>query len=662
MADIDNALRLWSSTASNNKPLGSTSIGSGLDDNLRQIQSVVRQYLASPGTTIASAATVDLSLADGRQIPISGTNTVTGLGTEVSGVEYLLTSVGSVPFKNSSALSLPNSADFVSTAGDYLLAVSKGAGNWVVPWKTPPRNSVSLKEAGAIGDGVTDDSSAIQSAISSGAKYIEGVQGKTYLLGATGLQFATLTDVKFIGNGASLKFNAAATQTVTGGGSSMLLMTGCTNCAIEGWKVNGNAQATNFVGLNGNTDCSVSYNYVSSGGLNALIFGTNNTRSRYNFNVLTTTTGASRGIWVGNFNASQTDTDVEVIGNHITGLPATGIVTCSVGGRVVGNHISGLTSGSGIIFGGSNGFHSQNLSITGNTCKNCNFHGIQLDTAGWASSADTPSGISITGNICTGNVGQVGTSAGIYLASHLTDSTVSGNICADNSQAGIQVAICDRISVTGNACFDTRSAGSRTQAQGINITSNTGLSNTDISVTGNSVYNNTSTGIVVGSDATGLNTGISIIGNTVTSNGGYGIQVTEGGTGNTKRVVVVGNVSRSNVSQDMRIDPLDVLISDNQYSTLVNAAYFSFTNGATTPSVLGGRKVFNAANTGATSITNLTNGVDAQTLTIYATTANTTLVNGSFILKGGVNTTIPSNGMISFYFFNTLWYETSRSY
>src|SRR6185295_12368999 len=121
MADVDSALRQWSSTASSNKPTGSTSIGTGLDDNLRTIQAAVKQYLASPGSTIASASTVDLSTADGKQIPISGTNTVTGLGTEVSGMEYLLTTLGTQVWKNSSALVLPGAADITSAAGDYLL-------------------------------------------------------------------------------------------------------------------------------------------------------------------------------------------------------------------------------------------------------------------------------------------------------------------------------------------------------------------------------------------------------------------------------------------------------------------------------------------------------------------------------------------------------------
>jgi hypothetical protein len=173
MADIDSSLRLWSSTASSNKPTGSTSIGAGLDDNLRAIQAVVRQYLASPGTTMSSAATVDLSTADGHTIPISGTTTVTGYGTEVSGIEYLLTATGAHVIKNSSALVLPGASDITTAVGDYWLVESKGSGNWAVPFYGRANGGpvkplfISVKDPpyNAVGDGVTDDTSAIQAAI-----------------------------------------------------------------------------------------------------------------------------------------------------------------------------------------------------------------------------------------------------------------------------------------------------------------------------------------------------------------------------------------------------------------------------------------------------------------------------------------------------------------
>lgn len=101
---------------------------------------------------MSSAATVDLSTADGRSIPISGSSTVTGLGTEVAGIEYILTTLGTQTWKHSSALSLPGAADITTGSGDYMLAQSKGSGNWVIPWftkasvgSTPPfTDSVAL--------------------------------------------------------------------------------------------------------------------------------------------------------------------------------------------------------------------------------------------------------------------------------------------------------------------------------------------------------------------------------------------------------------------------------------------------------------------------------------------------------------------------------------
>lgn len=42
MADVDQYLRQWSAIASNNKPTGGTTIGAGLDDNLRQIQATIK--------------------------------------------------------------------------------------------------------------------------------------------------------------------------------------------------------------------------------------------------------------------------------------------------------------------------------------------------------------------------------------------------------------------------------------------------------------------------------------------------------------------------------------------------------------------------------------------------------------------------------------------
>ena len=131
MADVLATLRLWSATEASNLPTGGTTIGSGLDDNLRAIQAVVRKYMASAATPMASATTVDLSTADGYYVSITGTTTITGLGTESAGISYLLVFAGVLTLThNGTSLILPGSASITTAAGDAALMISLGSGNW----------------------------------------------------------------------------------------------------------------------------------------------------------------------------------------------------------------------------------------------------------------------------------------------------------------------------------------------------------------------------------------------------------------------------------------------------------------------------------------------------------------------------------------------------
>ena len=83
-ADILTTLATWSTTEGSNLPIGSTAISTNLDDNLRMIQSVVRYTMASD--TIASATTTDLGTKESQYLTVSGTTTITGLGTISAGI------------------------------------------------------------------------------------------------------------------------------------------------------------------------------------------------------------------------------------------------------------------------------------------------------------------------------------------------------------------------------------------------------------------------------------------------------------------------------------------------------------------------------------------------------------------------------------------------
>ncbi len=128
---IPTTLRGISATAGSNSPAGTDVIGSTADDYLRSIQAVIRQYLASVASNIVSATTTDLSTADGFWVTITGTTTITSLGTEQAGIWYGLTFNGALTLThNGTSLILPGAANITTAAGDTCFAYSLGSGNW----------------------------------------------------------------------------------------------------------------------------------------------------------------------------------------------------------------------------------------------------------------------------------------------------------------------------------------------------------------------------------------------------------------------------------------------------------------------------------------------------------------------------------------------------
>lgn len=82
---------------------------------------------------IASAGTVNIGAAVGRTVFITGTTTITSFGTVGDGVIKIVRFTGALTLThNATSLILPGGANITTAAGDALLAMSLGAGNWVV--------------------------------------------------------------------------------------------------------------------------------------------------------------------------------------------------------------------------------------------------------------------------------------------------------------------------------------------------------------------------------------------------------------------------------------------------------------------------------------------------------------------------------------------------
>jgi hypothetical protein len=129
-ADISTDLASWSTTASSNQPDYTDTVGpNNLADNLRAIQAGIR--LAYASDTIASASTCDLGSKAAFILTVSGTTTITGLGTVSAGIYKVLIFGGVLTLThNATSLILPAGANISTAAGDVALVVSLGSGNW----------------------------------------------------------------------------------------------------------------------------------------------------------------------------------------------------------------------------------------------------------------------------------------------------------------------------------------------------------------------------------------------------------------------------------------------------------------------------------------------------------------------------------------------------
>lgn len=216
-----------STTAASNSPAGSDAIGTSLDDYLRSIQAIIKQQ-DSKGADIASSTTIDIP-SSGKYFVVTGTTTIAGISDDWNGRTVVLKFSGALQLTHSASFILPGSANITTAAGDCLMAVNESTGVWrVVSYQrvngTPVLSAfVSVKDFGATGDGSTDDTSSIQTAINTvgpnGALYfppgtykvtsvITISENRVNLLGAgpwsTQILFAPTAD------GSCFKFSAGA--------------------------------------------------------------------------------------------------------------------------------------------------------------------------------------------------------------------------------------------------------------------------------------------------------------------------------------------------------------------------------------------------------------------------------------------------------------------
>lgn len=105
-------------------------------DKTTNTQTVPNQTLTAlqnlaKGTNIASAGTTNIAAATGNYVHVTGTTTITALGTAQGGAERVVVFDGILTLThNGTSLILPTGASITTAAGDVAGFVSEGSGNW----------------------------------------------------------------------------------------------------------------------------------------------------------------------------------------------------------------------------------------------------------------------------------------------------------------------------------------------------------------------------------------------------------------------------------------------------------------------------------------------------------------------------------------------------
>ena len=131
------AVKDWSTNATLNTTLGPSLTLDGTVMKPSDVDNAFREMMAQvavqfgkmnfKGANIASAATTNLANATGNFVDITGTTTITGLGTVAAGQLFFLRFTGALTFThNATSLILPGAANITTANGDIACMLSLG--------------------------------------------------------------------------------------------------------------------------------------------------------------------------------------------------------------------------------------------------------------------------------------------------------------------------------------------------------------------------------------------------------------------------------------------------------------------------------------------------------------------------------------------------------
>lgn len=489
------------------------------------------------------------------------------------------------------------------------------------------RDVVSVKDFGAVGDGIADDTAAIQACYTANAgKIIDHGNGYTYLISSS---LTLYSGSKYIGKSIIKQKNGA------GIANPMLSGVSVSNVVVDGLEIDGNAA---------NNAAAQTYGIKFLTGTNNIVQGCNVhdvTQAGIYFASETYSKVLGNQVINCGRNLGTDNHGIMLISNIATAL--TGIV-CQ-GNTVVNAYRKGITVYSATP-GTING-----VSIDGNVVNGCATGGIYTANSS-AVTHGYQRGICITGNVCYNNYVNIE-------ADCMIGGVVAGNTCDTTSGGqGIYSADCIYSSFTGNTVINS-------QADGIKIIGLT-INPTGITVSGNTIAlsSQASAGTYDGLDLNGVTystiVGNVMLGESASPKQGYGIQesgssdfnmyannrIANTQTGTLAQFVGANNAIQSASGRQTSINAatpnntFDInggLSIRDQSITVVNGA----NNNVALPSNAG--TLYTNGPTGAYNISGIAGGVSGRKITLMNYTTQTMTLNhnsgsssaGNKILIGG---------------------------
>jgi len=134
------------------------------------------------GTDIASSGSIDIGAGTGNMIDITGTTTITALGTVQAGTRRILRFTGALTLTHhATSLILPTGANITTVAGDTATMISLGSGNWVCTSYQRKSGAALLSSGGSTVGVVSGDITTASNVIGNATGYSFSVAAnKTY--------------------------------------------------------------------------------------------------------------------------------------------------------------------------------------------------------------------------------------------------------------------------------------------------------------------------------------------------------------------------------------------------------------------------------------------------------------------------------------------------